>query len=508
MTDNELRPVFNYCKQEEQEKIVKVLTWSFSRLAEFRMKGSETISMFGNLWQQLISKMSSNKKVGLLIVLILLLNILKGLLFATIVPIWEAPDEPYYFAYTKVLVEERRIPNKTEPLPVELQNVLWTKAELKILDKGVNTMRAAGHPPLYPIISTIPYLLSKPLGNNYQVFAIRFLGVIFGTFVVLFGFKIAKVIFPEDTLMQLLVPTFLAFNPQFSFVAASVNSDSMLIFLFSLFLYQVVRIIADGFTCNRMLWLSVTFMVGVLTKERFLIALPVLAIVISAWLVNLVSEYIKDTKSYQHINRSKIILYISVIAILLLIAVFLFRKSESLFFGRIVSILSKWYSLLSIKTLGVLLIQRNYLPRMFRQFWGYFGWLTIPLPQTIYNVIKWMTLLCGVGLGISITKMAREAYNNKDFSCEKKQFISLSLFIFVVFLTLLVTAYYDFADSGGQGRYLFVSIIPIFFFYSLGVKGLCPTKKGKKGFFLLVFSSLLALNMASVFYIIFPFYYA
>src|SRR3989337_310672 len=82
-----------------------------------------------------------------IIILILLINIFKGLLFSIVTPLWQAPDEPYYFKYTKILVQEVRIPTARETT-------------------------AAGHPILYPLISSVPYFLGMPWGKTVQALLI------------------------------------------------------------------------------------------------------------------------------------------------------------------------------------------------------------------------------------------------------------------------------------------------------------------------------------------------
>lgn len=421
------------------------------------------------------------------IILLLLLTLVKGFLFAAIVPKWQAPDEPFYFKYTKILVEERRVPTISET-------------------------PAMGHPPLFPVISIVPYVLTRPLGNTAQVFSIRLLSVLFSIIVVWLGFKTAATIFPENKFVQLLVPALLAFSPQYSFISSSINSDSLLILIFSLTLYQLVLIINSSLTWERFTFLLITLLVGIFSKERFLVILPPLILVI-------IYEFYKSirTKLPKFLRQNTL----PVLAIVSLCLFFILRWWGKFNFSMVIN--EKLRSVVPYYTpspLKELFFSRNFPGRTFEGFWGNFGWWQyIPLRQEIYQTIKLVMLLSLIGLIIWAGKIVwhlvsrRKAQQTvatepliKEGKALGEQLFTLAIFLFVIYLALYAAAAYDLTTGGGHGRYILIVMVPLFSFLSLGLGNLFPKAVQQRAFSIL-FVSLFALNAISLFYTILPWYY-
>jgi len=392
-----------------------------------------------------------------IISILLLLGALNGVLFALIVPAWQVPDEPFYFQYTRILVEERRFPHPDET-------------------------RAAAHPPLYPIVSAIPYLLGRPFGERAQLLLIRLMGVIFFLLVGWLGFKTAEAIFPENRLIQALVPLLIIFNPQYVFIGASGNSDTLLVLLSSLFLYQIVRLInppfvkrggVGGFSWQRAFLLGVNLALGLLTKERFLI------LVLPLFFALLVAQPYRNR--WKTPNLPKFRIGGTYLAIFL----------PALFFGLFVGGLKASSTLFFHQSYG-----KPFAQRMFEEFWGYFGWLQIPLSQSIYLALKVFTIASLFGIFLGMRRLWHSQRSVK---------VSLLLLFLTILFTFYAVSLYDITTNGGQGRYFFVSIVPISLFLALGIRELSSARFQKVSLVLLS-GSLVALNIISLFWYILPNY--
>lgn len=437
-----------------------------------------------------------------IIILILLINIFKGLLFSVVTPLWQAPDEPFYFAYTRILVEELRIP-------------------------ATNETTAAGHPFLYPLLSTVPYFLGASGGRTAQVFLMRFLGVMLSTLVVWLTFKISYALFPKNPFVQLMSPVLVAFNPQYSFISASVNSDALLVFFSSLMLYLLVKTAISSLTWLRSFWLLAVIGMGLLTKERFsLFFFPLFAI--------LIYELVRTMKSRLTALSQESSPLTSVFTGVLFFIMIKFRSV----FLQLTGTNGKLFDPLGPSLLGVPRIpaswsslkylffhqsySRSFFQRMFEEFWGFFGWLQIPLSPKIYQILAVFCLAALSGLVIAVGKtiirgtrkierLDEATWEPYEEPSSAQRLIVLLTFLMTILVAFYAVALYDITtgtpgQGGGQGRYLFPVISPVAMLAAIGISELFP-RRAHKGVAITLFFGFFLLNIASLLYFIVPFYY-
>ncbi len=456
------------------------------------------VTKFSRTMALIIHHDANKRKI---IIVILLINIIKGLLFSALTPLWQAPDEPFYFSYTKILVEEIRIPSAAETT-------------------------AAGHPLLYPLISSIPYYAGKLGGENLQVFLMRFVGVLLSSLVVWLTFKTVSLLFPHNIFIQFLAPILVTFNPQYSFISASINSDVLLVFFSSLLLYLLVKIVVSSLTPLRLLWLLLVITAGLLTKERFWLFIFPLVLI-------LVYELIRSLRSrFFPLAQESVLLPFLFMGAFSLIAL----RSQSVL-AELTGVRAKFLDPLGADLLGksglsaclsslryIFFHQsysRSFSLRMFEEFWGFFGWLQIPLSPGIYTALKIFCYAAALGLLIGAAKILISKIRRVDSSTEdtlkyNKPSSTQQLFILLTLLaTVLITFYavaiYDIATGspgrgGGQGRYFFPVIVPISILTSIGIHELVP-KRAQKQVSMILFLAFFILNVTSLVYFIMPFYY-
>ena len=109
----------------------------------------------------------------------------------------------------------------------------------------------------------------------------------------------------------------------------------------------------------------------------------------------------------------------------------------------------------------------RYLKLTCSSFWASFGWLDLYLRPLWYRVLFGVDLFVLAGLGFYATQVARKKVRLETW--QKYGIVTLALSVFFVFMqmwlrdTVLFSAY-------PHARLLFVAIIPISFFFVLGMR--------------------------------------
>ena len=408
--------------------------------------------------------------------LILLFGLLKGIVFISLVPIWQAPDEPAYYQEIEVVANEHKIP-------------------------GINAEKFINHPPLYYLTATPFYLVGSLWGETASFYAIRVFGILLLIGIALIGYLVAKELFSDNDFIQLMTPALILLNPQLTFINGSVNSDALLNFFFALFFWQGTLLVKRGVSMKAVIFMSLVIFGGIYTKERFLIAIYALGVLLFLLLIRFL---------WRTFNLSLTSLFRKI----RVVDVFVFLVSAFLIFSSL--------DLISKEQARIIYISQdsNFGNYLFRQFWGYFGWLNIPMSIVEYELLNWLPILAVVGLVVAFLRVVSTpkyilSKDNKAFSItveNKKNLISpdhLITYIYFassIILSMLAISQYELYGAGSQGRYLFVIIIPYFIFISLGLSNLA-TPDNNKRLFAFIFIGLFIINFIALFNYIVPFYY-
>ncbi len=133
----------------------------------------------------------------------------------------------------------------------------------------------AHHPPLnYLLMLPIEAALSKkPVFT--RVFALRLFSVILSTITIAIAALSGKLLFGTKSLIWLLVPGLLLFSPVFTFDEACINNDHLLILLYSLLLYLMLKWSETPLDRKKTLVLAIIVGLGLMSKLLFLTAIPI-----------------------------------------------------------------------------------------------------------------------------------------------------------------------------------------------------------------------------------------
>lgn len=139
-------------------------------------------------------------------------------------------------------------------------------------------------PPFYHVVAA-KIAETLPGGMLATLYELRFLSVVLGTLVVFLTWLIARRIFPNERWIAIATTAFVALQPQFSFEAAIVNHDILIILLVTFVCYLAFVGIESGFTWWLSLIIGLVCVAGMWTKVNFGLILPVvgIALLIAAW---------------------------------------------------------------------------------------------------------------------------------------------------------------------------------------------------------------------------------
>lgn len=371
----------------------------------------------------------------LLLVFLLLLFLLLGLVYSITTPLFEAPDEVWHYAYVRYLVEEHTLPALTDT------------------DSGL--YQEVAQPPLYYAVAALVsgFVPDKDLteltwhnpGFGYQagvtvndnknmlihtereqfpwrgaVLAIRlarFVSLAFGLLTVVAAWGLGREIFHRQPGWALGVPTLVAFTPQFLFISGVVSNDSAAAALSTAALWAIARAVSRGVTSRRSLTIGLLIGLAALTKTSTLLLIPLAAIALILTLYKQsgnrppASKTSLSEAAFITCKRSGVTCKRSGVHCSLLV-------SEAAFIATAFAIGGWWYLRNAIlyhdplalyvhvdtpwgrtapRSIGALLAE---LPKVYRSFWGAFGWGHVQYPT-------WVYLALGVPLVVSLIGWGR-----------------------------------------------------------------------------------------------------
>jgi 4-amino-4-deoxy-L-arabinose transferase-like glycosyltransferase len=490
---------------------------------------------------------------------IIILFVVLSLAFSLIVPVFDAPDEPYHFEYMRFLAEHRKLPNQTV-------------AELSLTTEGFN-------PPLYYLIGAMPLgILSRdnasdigihteqdlmdlaynpdagfskriypPLNPAYiklgrgrernmflttsqdkfpfsgsirVIHLIRLISIIFGALTVFFVFKTAETLFPDRKGVALLAAGLCAFNPQFTFLSGVLNNDNLVTMFSTISLYLLTKLIISERDKPKLKWLlglGATLGLGLISKVNisFLVVISGLGLIYQAMSGAAGGRERKLTQKLIGMIRNLALFLLPIAAI------------SGWFFVRNVSIFGLddplGWKLQAIQNPELVMpgqiraqfIKYSLGPRLFTSFWGQFDWLTIRLPSWAYWIYGLISLMFLVGVAIFLLAGAGgDKTGGKKSKMErrtKRAAVCLWLYLAAIFMAVTNIIILDLSFFSDQGRLIFPVIAPLCIFMALGTGSvldrLSRLFKIKPG--LLVYSFILlqiGLNLYSLIAVVYPIY--
>ena len=402
-----------------------------------------------------------------LILLALLIAFLAiGAVFAISTPQWQAPDEPAHYNYIKYIVEHGALPVLQAGDYDQAYNEDFTRTPRATQLRSIDPLRYENYsPPLY-------YLLAAPIyaATDGWVVAIRLLSVILGGALIVVAYLIGAELFSTRLEIALGGAAFVAFVPQHVAMLAAVNSDALAELLIALCVYQALRLFRSPRLSQRaLLSLGVTLGLGLLTKATvYYTALPIVIVALAL---------------HRRRHASPPSQYALVFAPALTLGALLWIRNLSVYGGLDILGLARHNAIvIGQPTTAEWIAQYGLgdtlwrgLTTTFHSFWGQFGWMAVPMPDSTYLILGALSALALAGwMWGSIERLKDEGrrmkmtvlFHPSSFSLQPSAFRLLALWVALTFGGLI---YYNLTLVQHQGRYLFPALLPIGLAFTLGI---------------------------------------
>jgi 4-amino-4-deoxy-L-arabinose transferase-like glycosyltransferase len=233
--------------------------------------------------------------------LLLCFALFRGLLFASMIPAFWAPDEDYHFLYADYLVTQGALPDPDEPLyPVEYSRLADSiryndygtgprtifngdpRASLDFvaaLPEGAREPTQVGrgigvvHPPGYHLPAAAVDWIVGDAPMQTRLTWVRILTTLFGVLVVYAAWLLGSQVFRRPAL-ALLVALLVSVQPMVAYLAGIANHDSMLIAFFTLSLALMLFSLRTAPQARQGLWLGGAMTGALAAKGSALALLP------------------------------------------------------------------------------------------------------------------------------------------------------------------------------------------------------------------------------------------
>ncbi len=389
-----------------------------------------------------------------LLVLVVVVYLALGTLYAALTPPWQVPDEPAHYNYVRYLATHGRLPVLR---PGDYDQEYLSEITTRRFDPGlsIDPIRYEFHqPPLYYLVLLPVYLL---FGGS--LLPLRLFSVVIGVFVLLLAYAVGRLLFPEHAWPALGTAAFVAFVPQHLAMTAGVENDVLAEAILGgvlLSLLAWLREEGDG-SRWRLLGTGALIGLGLLTKTTAYIALPLALLAVAlkaAW------------------RRIGVRSAMGAMAALLLPALLLvmpwfvrnavvygdmdvlgLRRHAQVVEGQLRT--AEW-----IARHGWGALPGEFLRTTFRSFWAQFGWMAVPVDRRIYTALG---VLSGVTtLGFVFWLIDRYADRGR---------VAPTALLLAASVAFTVVGYlgYNLSFYQAQGRYLFPALIPIGLAWTLGL---------------------------------------
>lgn len=357
--------------------------------------------------------------------ILLTLFIAKGVIFTFVFEPFSGHDEVAHYGYLQFIAEDGRppvIPDKDEwqaeyaqtreqtihdRIPVSVWSFCsrttndWYHgcSEARFANSPVYAINydgetlpsgwvyTANHPPLYYLVMTPVYWLTSGGSVETQLYILRLAAIPFGLITVLFAYMTTRVIFPRDQFLTVVVPTFVAFQPQVSYEAAMLNNDIFAIAFTSVIFYFLALGLRQKFSWRICVMIGLFFGLAMLSKNTSAVSGLVIAIAM------ILGLGIRNWKAW--LPRGAVA---AGVGGLLIWPWYLYMWTTYGDFTGLDRIkeLQYWnYQGGETPTIWTQLFDREFAWMRWRETWGEFGWRLIPLDESLLWILFWF---CAIGL--------------------------------------------------------------------------------------------------------------
>lgn len=378
-----------------------------------------------------------------------------ALVYAYASPLFETPDEVYHFGFVHRIANTGRLPVQTPgsigpwqqegsqpPLYYLLAGTLvrplprpdFAQLRRENPHAVVGVTGTAGNKNRFLAASPYPPPLGdRPLADTaLAAYTVRLFSIALGLVTVIAVYGCARAVVPGRPAVAMLAAALTALNPQFLFISASINNDTLVTALNSVALWQVAALVRDQrFDTRRSLTIAVVVALATLSKLSGLVVVPVAA---------LAGLYV----AYRSRDlRGLVVMGGLMLGVWLLLAGWWYARNLTLYgelFGS-----ARMLDIFGRRVPPPLPDLLRELTSLVDSYWGVFGWFSILTVDPFYWFITALTL---AGFGGWVLHLWRI---RGDFA-QGVRFFFIALAWVLGFISLLA---WTLQTMGTQGRLLF-----------------------------------------------------
>lgn len=218
-----------------------------------------------------------------------LLALAHGVAYATIVPIWQAPDEPLLYEYVALVAELGRVPSVTDRSPsIEARlldslarNNFWQEISGASPDPTPTTLaesdtyvwmprQVGGDPPLYFVAAALPLRLAAGRSVDNQVRMLRLLNALLLPLAALATYAAARELTRGIERLRpvpIAAAALVALQPMLAFIGVSASNDGLANLIGTLLCWAWLMMVSRGATLRRVALVLGLLALGLLTKR-------------------------------------------------------------------------------------------------------------------------------------------------------------------------------------------------------------------------------------------------
>jgi len=395
------------------------------------------------------------------------LAVVRGLLYASFVPPWQAPDEPSHFERARAAFSAQEwTATSTQNPPPWYQDIIESLYQTDYYNFMPAPRPATTNLPLNQYIglyqeiyqglygSRPAYigmgwpLLAAPDNILLQLYLLRLNSVLFFTGVILLAYGISRTIFPNTLFMALGVPLLILFNPQHTHIFATVNNGNLAELFTLAAIFLLVRAIMGRFTWQNVAGMVVFTILATWTKA-------------TAYFLPFAFATVGLVYAWRYRRKWRLILP----AGLLLVAVTIWFMPERL------KILLGWsWDMLRAGQFHL----NPIVPRvMFGSFFAMPGWMTIQLDRLWYQLLALLVALALAGLVLLLIRHWRK-WNQPAYRPAMLALAVLAVMAAAAIAAPLMWSILFDDVTYRQGRSIFPAIVSVYVFLLLGWRQLIP----------------------------------
>ena len=395
--------------------------------------------------------------------LLLSLALVRGLIYLSVMPPWQSPDETGHFEYAWLVAHLGRLPTASD-LSVSFERELlgslyeWRYGEfinrplpeqmpvrMGDLPMQIFARMSRTAPGRFSLSYLWMALLIWPVRHQdlvVQLYAARLSSVLLQLGIIWLAWRILEQVYPARAGPVVAMTALIVFIPQHTFINAAAGDGPMAELMACLVLYGWVRVFCHGWSVWEAAWIPLCTLAGIWSKRTALFLLPLDAALMVWWFFR--------WRQWRWTWRHTISLAVGIAALVPVswLLTHSWAGAEAVDYLRTALAPNATWTDPRGLTLGDALLAS------FESFWAYFGWMAVPASSRWQGVILVFTVAAVLGW---VLRSKEEAPSWAVLMMGCACLTALAIFVWTMLL-FPSEGYYQF-----QGRYLFPVVIPIAF---------------------------------------------